>query len=98
MLAMSAAACGGTLDAGSDSHGPLPVDGRNPVILTNDNFQDNWQGEYAILLANAGELTLVAIIVNSSPPSPDIDANLLGWKQMVKAARDSRLQNIPCML
>jgi hypothetical protein len=92
---MSAAACGGTLDAGSDVYGLLPVDKRNPIILTNDSFRENWQGEYAILLANTGGPALVGIIVNSSPPWPDIDANLLGWKQMVQAAHDSGLRNIP---
>lgn len=94
-LAMAAAACGGTLDGGSDIHGLLPVDERNPIILCNDGFHDNWQGEYAILLANAGGPALAGIVVNDSPPWPDIDANLSGWKQMVKAARDSGLQNIP---
>jgi hypothetical protein len=33
--------------------------------------------------------------VNTSPPSPNIDANLFGWTMMVKAARDSGLRNIP---
>ena len=94
-LAMAAAACGGTLDGGSDNHGLLPVDERNPIILTNDSFRENWQGEYAILLANAGGPALVGIIVNTSGPWPDIDANLLGWKQMVKDAQDSGLRNIP---
>jgi hypothetical protein len=94
-LAVAAAACGGTLDAGSDSHGLLPVDERNPIILCNDSFQENWQGEYAILLANTGGPALGGIIVTSSLPWPNIDSNLAGWKQMVKAARDSGLQNIP---
>ena len=95
-LAMAVAACGGgTLDAGSDVHGLLPVDERNPIIVFNDNYYDNWQGEYAILLANSGGPALVGIIVNSSPPWPNIDTNLYGWKHMVKAARDSGLQNIP---
>ena len=94
-LAMAAAACGGTLDGGSDIHGPLPVDKRNPIILFNDSFRENWQGEYAILLANSGGPALVGIVVNTSPPWPDIESNLSGWKQMVQAARDSGLQNIP---
>ncbi len=93
-LVLACATCGGTLDAGSDK-GPLPVDEHNPVILFNDSFRENWQGEYAMLLANAGGPALVGIIVNNSPPWPDIYANLAGWKQMVAAARDSGLQNIP---
>jgi hypothetical protein len=49
-------ACGGqTLDAGSDTpHGLLPVDDRNPIILSNDNYDDNWQGVFAVLFANTG--------------------------------------------
>ena len=66
-----------------------------PSYLLNDGFHDNWQGEYAILLANAGGPALAGIVVNDSPPWPDIDTNLSGWKQMVQAARDSGLQNIP---
>jgi hypothetical protein len=83
------------LDAGADKEGLLPVDERNPIIIFNDNYQENWQGEYAILLANSGGPALVGIIVNTSPPSPNIDANLFGWNMMVKAARDSGLRNIP---
>ena len=120
-LAMVAAGCGGTLDAGAnkeaflpldagvdkeaslppdagadaDKQGILPIDERNPIVIFNDNYQENWQGEYAIMLANSGGPALVGIIVNTSPQWANIDANLFGWNTMVKAARDSGLRNIP---
>jgi hypothetical protein len=90
-------ACGGTmLDAGSDSpHGLLPVDERNPVILSNDKPSDNWQGLYAVLFANSAGPALAGIIINSSNYWPDIDANSAGWRELVTAARASGLQGIP---
>jgi len=90
-------ACGGTtLDAGSDSpHGLLPVDERNPVILSNDKPSDNWQGLYAVLFANSAGPALAGIIINSSNYWPDIDANSAGWRDLVTAARASGLQGIP---
>jgi len=91
------AGCGQTnLDAGSDSpHGPLPVDERSPMILSNDGARDNWQGEYAMVLASAGQITLAGIIVNASAFYPSLDTNLLGWQAMVDAARASGMRNIP---
>ena len=85
-------ACNETLDAG---HGLLPVDERNPIVLLNDNYGENWQGEYAMVLANAGGPRLVGIIVCTSGPWPDINANITGWRNMVAAARQSNLRNIP---
>src|SRR5258708_7810191 len=72
------ASCGTTqLDAGSDRpHGQLPVDERNPMLLTNDGARDNWQGEYAVTWASSGQLVLVGIIVNTSPEYPSIDTNM----------------------
>jgi hypothetical protein len=88
--------CSETRNLGSSGHhGILPVDDRNPVILSNDGFTDNWQGEYAVLLANAGGPKLAGIIVNSSPSWRDLDANATGWRRLVKAARDSGLRGIP---
>jgi hypothetical protein len=91
------AACeGGIVDAGGDvRHGPLPVDERNPVILSNDSATDNWTGEYAMLLANSGGPPLVGIIVNPSSYSPDLAENVNNWNQMVIAARSSGLRDIP---
>jgi hypothetical protein len=90
------ASCTETLDAGSDRpHGLLPVDERNPILLANDGGHDNWQGEYAVLLANGGGLKVAGIIVSTSPPWPDIDTNIGEWRGLVAAARDSGLQNIP---
>ena len=84
------------LDAGSTQpHGKLPVDERNPIILTNDGAYDNWQGEYAVLLANGGGPPLAGIIVNTSGPWPDLDTNVGGWRGLVSAARSSGLQGIP---
>jgi hypothetical protein len=88
--------CTQTLDAGSNHpHGILPVDERNPVVLTNDGIDDNWQGEYAVLLANSGGLKLAGIVVSTSPEWTDIDVNITGWRALVDAALASGLRNIP---
>ena len=91
--ALIAACEGGSIDAGSDlSHGKLPVDERNPVIIANDSVTDNWSGEYAMLLANSGGPSLAGIIVNSSPYWPDLAANMAAWNDLVTAARASGLR------
>jgi len=65
------------------------------VIVANDSATDNWTGEYAMLLANAGGPPLAGIIVNPSPYWPDLAKNVSGWDQMIAAARASGLRNIP---
>ncbi len=65
------------------------------MLLANDGVYDNWQGEYALLLANSGGPPLAGIVVNTSPPWPDIDANIAGWRGLVSAAQDSGLRDIP---
>ncbi len=93
---LAVAGCGGTLDAGHDvPHGLLPVDERNPVILENDGWSDNWMGEYAALIANNGGPPLVGIIANPSRFWPDLKANAAGWTNLVAAARSGGLENIP---
>jgi len=96
VLAMGLLACeGGTLDAGSDTpHGLLPVDERNPFLVMNDGYSDNWQGEYALLLGNSGSV-LAGIIVKDSGPWPSIDYNLAGWRAMVEAAKAGGMGNVP---
>ena len=95
-LALVAAGCGGTLDAGRDvPHGLLPVDERNPVILYQDDWSGDWLGEYAVLLANSGGPPLVGIVINTSPFWMDLNANASGWTNLVTAARASGLKNIP---
>ena len=89
-LALLAMSCTETRNLGSSApHGRLPVDERNPIVLANDGADDNWQGEYAVLLANSGGPKLAGIIVNTSPPWPDLDANIAGWRGLVAAARAS---------
>ncbi len=96
LLSLVTAACGGTLDAGSDvPRGVLPVDERNPIVLCNDGFSDNWQGEYAMLFASTGSLTLTGIVINDGWPWTNLNDNITGWRQMVTAARDSGLKNVP---
>ena len=96
VVAVTASGCMETRDLGSTvPHGQLPVDERNPIVLMNDNAFDNWQGEYAILFANGGGPQLVAIIVNTSAPWPDINANIAGWRAMVAAASEGGLRNVP---
>jgi len=91
-----AGCAGGTLDAGWDEpRGLLPVDARNPIVLCNDGPYDNWQGEYAMLFASTGTLSLAGIVISTSPVASSLDDNMAGWRQMVAAARESGLQNIP---
>jgi hypothetical protein len=73
----------------------LPVDQRNPIIISNDAATDNWTGEYAMLLANSGGPPLVGIIVNPSTYWPDLTKNVGDWTQLIAAARASGLRNIP---
>jgi hypothetical protein len=95
-LAAAAAACGGTLDAGRDMpHGLLPVDERNPLIIENDGWSDNWLGEYAVLLANTGGSPIAGIIASGSEYWPNAEDNATGWTRLVAAARASGLRNIP---
>lgn len=94
-LAISIAACTESYDAGHNQHGLLPVDQRNPIVMLNDSESDNWQGEYAVLLAQSEGPHLVAIIVCTSPNSPKIDENVTAWHALVTAARSSGMRNIP---
>jgi hypothetical protein len=99
-LAVAAAllgtSCMETRNLGSSvPRGSLPVDARNPIVLTNDGAYDNWQGEYAVLLANAGGPKLAGIIVSANLPWPNIDVNIAGWRALVTAARASGLRDIP---
>jgi len=93
---LSAAACGGTLDAGRDvPSGLLPVDERNPVIFYNDGEGDNWGGEYAALLTNSGGPPLVGLIVGASKYWGDLNSNTTNWSAFLLAARRSGLKNLP---
>jgi hypothetical protein len=95
-LAFSLIGCSGERNLGSSSpHGLLPVDERNPILLMNDGVEDNWQGEYAILLASSGGPKLAAIVVGTSPNLPKIDENMGGWLGLVEAAHGSGLSEIP---
>jgi len=95
-LALAAMGCMETRDLGSTvPHGRLPVDERNPILLLNDGPDDNWQGEYAVLLANSGGPALVGIVVNTSPGWQDLDANIAGWRGLVAAARAGGLGGLP---
>jgi hypothetical protein len=92
----AAIGCNGTLDAGRDvPRGMLPVDARNPVIIDNDTWEDDWSGEHAALLASTGGLRIAGIIASASPYWPDATFNATGWGKMVAAARASGLKNIP---
>lgn len=95
---LAAGACGrGTLDAGNDvPHGPIPqVDERNPIIVSQDDWQADWLGELAILFASTGRSPIKGIIVNATPFWKDLEANVRGWRDMLAAARDSGLKNLP---
>lgn len=94
--ALVVSACSIELDAGDGRpRGLLPIDQRNPIVIFNDNVYDNWQGEYAVLLANGGGPKLAGIVVGTSSPWPDLGENVAGWRGLVNAARDSGLGDVP---
>ena len=95
-LVLLALGCAESRNLGSSvPHGFLPVDERNPILLANDGATDNWQGEYAILLANGGGPKLAGIIVNTSGPWPNLDTNIAGWRGLVAAATRERAARHP---
>jgi hypothetical protein len=73
----------------------LPVGPENPVILSNDGPYDNWQGEYALLLAQAGGPPLAGLVVSTGGMWSDLAANVSGWQELVTSARESGLANVP---
>jgi hypothetical protein len=79
---------GGVLNAGFV---PLPSDNSSSVIITNDGGHDNWQGEFALTFAAAGDIVIAGIIITASPYWPDLNANLSDWTGLVNAARASGL-------
>jgi hypothetical protein len=89
------AGCDGTLDAGRNEQGLLPIDKHNPVIIANDASSDNWAGEFAILMAQTGLLTLVGVVVDASSYWPDQTKNATGWTNLVTAARAGNLKGVP---
>jgi hypothetical protein len=92
VLALANLGCTETFDAGhTRSHGLLPVDERNPIVLINDSCSDNWQGEYAVLLANSGGPKLAGIIVGKGANASDPEANITQWRKLVEAALASNL-------
>jgi hypothetical protein len=95
-LGLLLGACGEqTLDAGFDvPHGLLPIDERNPVILSNDGT-GNWYGLYAVLFASTGGPSLAGIAVNTSSYATSLEDNVGGWRTLVSAARASGLRDIP---
>jgi hypothetical protein len=96
VVLLFAAGCTETFDAGSSRpHGLLPVDERNPLVFVNDGAYDNWGTEYAVLLANGGGSQLAGIIIGTSGPWNILDANVTGARDLVAAARNSHLKNIP---
>jgi len=88
--------CRAEMDAGSDvPHGRLPIDNRSAVVVVNDGARDNWQGEYAALLAASGQFRFVGLVVNTNAEYPSLEANVTGYRQMIAAARESGLEHLP---
>jgi hypothetical protein len=73
----------------------LPVGPENPVILCNDGPRDNWQGEYAVLLAHSAGPPLAGLVVSTGGQWFNLDENLLGWQELVTRARESGLADLP---
>lgn len=89
-FALSLLACRVELDAGFDEpHGALPVDERNPIVIVNDGALDNWQGEYAALLAGAGRARLLGIVVNKNAEYPSLETNVGHFRDLVAAGTQS---------
>jgi hypothetical protein len=95
-IALALTGCGGQLDAGFDvPHGPLPVDERSAVVVLNDGARDNWQGEYAAILAASGQLRFVGLVVNSTNEYPSVETNVTGYREMINAGRESGMRHLP---
>ena len=95
-LAMLTLGCGGHLDAGFDEpHGLLPVDERSPLVVINDGALDNWQAEYAALLAATELVQLLALVVNTNAEYPSLETNVGNFRKLVAAARESGMQGVP---
>ena len=88
--------CSAKLDAGEDTpHGALPIDERSAIVMINDGPRDNWQGEYAIVLAARRQMQLVGLVAEDSPIYPSVEDNVSGFRQMIQAARDSGMTHLP---
>jgi hypothetical protein len=74
----------------------FPVGPDSPVLVNNDGPIDNWQGEYAVLLAQTG-LDLRGIVINDSIVWDELDSNLSGWQSMLDAALESGMQGLPSL-
>jgi hypothetical protein len=95
-LATLSAGCDGQLDAGFDvPHGLLPVDERSSLVVVNDGALDNWQGEYAALLATTGRVRLSGIVVNTNAEYPSLETNVANFRKLITAARDSGMRGLP---
>lgn len=96
LLGALSVACGGELDAGFDRpHGLLPVDERSPLVVVNDGALDNWQVEYAALLAATERAELVGIVVNTNAEYPSIATNVGEFRKLIAAARTSGMRHLP---
>lgn len=96
LLSVAVAACSGELDAGSDRpRGLLPVDDRSPLVVVNDGAMDNWQVEYAALLAATGRAELLAVVVNVNAEYPSLETNVGNFRQLMAAARQSGMRFLP---
>lgn len=87
-------ACGGPLDVGSNRDSGLPVGPENPVILLNDTVTDNWQGEYALLLAHGGGPSVLGVVVSTGGLWTDLESNVSGWSQLLADATASGLPEV----
>jgi hypothetical protein len=83
----------GALDAGSPALPPISP--QSPVVVVNDLATDNWQGELTLLAASTDRINLAGLVVNNSDYWPDLEFNRDGWQQMVDAASESGMRNVP---
>jgi hypothetical protein len=91
--------CSGTLDAGSDRDvETLPVGPDNPLIVCNDGSRDNWQAEYALLLARAGGPELLGIVVSAAGMWFNLDENFAGFQELATSAQESGLGPAPALI
>jgi hypothetical protein len=83
----------GEPDAAAPS-GP-PISAESPIIILNDSATDSWQGELTLLAASTGRINLAGLIVTNSAYWPDVEFNRGVWQQMLDAARESAMRNVP---
>lgn len=94
VLALAAGACRLELDAGRNRDG-LPFGPKNPVVIVDDQWQDDRLPEAAMALASAGALRIAGIVVHDTEYYRGLAALMTGWNGLLDVARASGMHDLP---